>query len=95
VTLSDGTQFLRLRRRYPRAEQWGLYAFADPLQPARKVPVFWLPTATRRVIRARCTMPKPRDGMAPLNLSAFKADRIAAIGVDNIPVVMMKGQGST
>lgn len=31
--------------------------------------------------------------MAPLNLAAFKAGRVAAIGVDNIPVVTMKGQG--
>lgn len=92
VTLNDGTQLLRLRRRYPRAEQWGLYAFADPFQPARKAPVFWSPSATRRVIRARCDMPK-LQGTAPLNLPAFKADRVAAIGVDNIPVVMMKGQG--
>ncbi len=30
VTLNDGTQLLRLRRRFPRAEKWGLYACADP-----------------------------------------------------------------
>lgn len=93
VTLADGTQLLRLRRRYPRAEQWGLYAFADPFVPARKAPVFWLPAATRRVVRARCGIVQHPDGTAPLSLASFKAERVAVIGADNIAVVMMKGKG--
>jgi hypothetical protein len=93
VTLSDGTKLLRLRRRYPRAERWGLYAFTDPSAAARDTPVFWLPSANRRVVRARCAASDPRDrgGMSPL--AAFKVSRSAAIGVDGIPVVMLKGQG--
>jgi hypothetical protein len=93
LTLRDGTQVLRLRRRYPRAEQWGLYAFTDPFQRARTAPVFWLPTATRRVVRARCAMPRDRQGFPSLSLASFKVIRTAVIGVDTIPVVMMKGQG--
>lgn len=94
LTLSDGTQLLRLRRRFPRAEQWGLYAFADPFRPARSAPVFWLPTATRRVVRARCAMPKPRTDAAPSRLAGFRVQRLAVIGADNIPVVTLKGHGA-
>lgn len=93
LTLKDGTQFLRLRRRYPHAEQFGLFAFADPHQAARTAPVFWLPSATRRIVRARCAPPKSQQGVSPAGLAGFKADRVAAIGTDNIPVVMLKGNG--
>ncbi len=95
LTLSDGTQLLRLRRRFPRAEQWGLYAFADPSKPARRAPVFWLPAATRRVVRARCVMPKPRPDAVPSGLAGFsRVQRLAVIGADNIPVVTLKGHGA-
>lgn len=94
VTLSDGTQMLRLRRRYPRAEQWGLYAFADPLKAARETPVFWLASANSRLVRARCTQLGDSDDHASTPLAAFKVSRSAAIGVDGIPVVTLKGQGT-
>jgi len=94
VTLNDGTQMLRLRRRYPRAEQWGLYAFADPLKAAREAPVFWLASANSRLVRARCTRLDGSDDHASTPLAAFKVDRSAAIGVDGIPVVTLKGQGT-
>ena len=93
LTLKDGTQFLRLRRRYPHAEQFGLFAFADPHQAARAAPVFWLPSATRRIVRARCAPPKSQQGVSPAGLAGFKVDRVAAIGTNNIPVVMLKGYG--
>ena len=41
ITLRDGTKLLRLRRRFPRAEKWGLHAFADPKLCAHKANVFW------------------------------------------------------
>ncbi|MEH2609628.1 DUF2285 domain-containing protein [Bradyrhizobium sp. AZCC 1693] len=94
VTLSDGTQILRLRRRYPRAERWGLYAFADPLKAAREAPVFWLASANSRLVRARCTQLDGSDDHASTPLAAFKVSRSAAIGVDGIPVVTLKGQGT-
>jgi hypothetical protein len=94
VTLNDGTQLLRLRRRYPRAERWGLYAFTDPYAPAREAPVFWLPSANCRLVRVRCTAFDHRDDSGTSPLAAFKVSRSAAIGVDGIPVVMLKGQGT-
>ena len=93
VTLKDGTTLLRLRRRYPHAERWGLYAFADPSIPARRAPVFWCPAALGHIVRARAATSKHRESFPPLTLSSFNVDRAAAIGVDNIPLVLMKGQG--
>src|SRR6266540_2595224 len=73
ITLHDGTPLLRLRRRYPKAENWGLYAFADPFSTARSSPVFWLPK---------------------MSLADFKVSRAAVIGVDEVPVVTLKGPSS-
>jgi hypothetical protein len=94
ITLKDGTRLLRLRRRFPRAERWGLYAFADPSFSARQAPVFWHLDALKRVVRLRAGLAKSRESAALLSLSSFKVDRLAAIGVDNVPLVLMKGPGS-
>ncbi len=93
VTLKDGTALLRLRRRYPNAERWGLYAFADPSIPARQAPVFWCAAALGHIVRLRAATSKHRESLPPLTLSKFNVDRAAAIGVDNTPLVLMKGQG--
>ena len=89
--LRDGTMLLRLRRRYLRAERWGLYAFADPFRPAPKAPVFWLPAISRRTVRARCDMVGERANV--MRLARFRAQRSAVIGVDGVPVVTMKSRG--
>jgi hypothetical protein len=98
VTMKDGTRLLRLRRRYPRAERWGLYAFADPSVPARGAPAFWHLNALQRIVRLRAELPAGPAGQlkstAVLALSDFRVDRVAAIGVDNAPLVLMKGPGS-
>lgn len=98
VTLKDGTRLLRLRRRYPRAERWGLYAFADPSVPARRAPTFWHLEALQRIVRLRAETPpgnsKDRQSTKVLSLSDFRVDRVAAIGVDSVPLVLMKGPGS-
>ena len=95
--MKDGTRLLRLRRRYPRAERWGLYAFADPRFRSR-APAFWHLDALQRIVRLRAELPaEPTQhpkGSALLALSDFRVDRVAAIGVDNVPLVLMKGPGS-
>jgi hypothetical protein len=93
ITLKDGTRLLRLRRRFPRAERWGLYAFADPAIAARQAMVFWHITALKRLVRVRAAPPNHRHDLTPLTLSSFNVDRAAAIGVDNVPLVLMKGPG--
>lgn len=93
VTLKDGTRLLRLRRRFPRAERWGLYAFADPSVAARQAPVFWHMAALKQVVRVRAAPPTHHENLKPLTLSSFNVDRAAVIGVDNVPLVLMKGPG--
>ncbi|MEH2549114.1 hypothetical protein V1283_005759 [Bradyrhizobium sp. AZCC 2262] len=93
VTLKDGTHLLRLRRRFPRAERWGLYAFADPSVAARQAPVFWHVAALKQVVRVRAAPPARRENVTPLTLSSFTVGRTAAIGVDDAPLVLMKGPG--
>jgi hypothetical protein len=95
VQLRDGTTLLRPRRRYPCAERWGLYAFADPSRPARKAPVFWLPSMSRRIARAKCQMVSDARPPSHIWLAGLRADRSAVIGVDGLPVLSMKGPGFT
>jgi hypothetical protein len=93
LKLRDGTTLLRLRRRYPLAERWGLYAFADPSEPAREALVFWLPTLSRRTARARCQMARHPQPPNLTSLSDFHAQRSAVIDIDGNPVISMKGHG--
>jgi hypothetical protein len=93
IALSDGTRLLRMRRRHPRAEMWGLFVFADPSHAAPDAFVAWLPTIDRRVLRARCAFAVAADAGTVVALSAFRAQRSAIIGADGVPVVTMRRQG--
>jgi Family of unknown function (DUF6499) len=87
ITLKDGTQLLRLRRRFPRAEKWGLYAFADPALCAHRAHLFWHANALKRMVRLNAKKPHERDQIPPRTRADFKADRKAIIGVDCVPRV--------
>jgi hypothetical protein len=93
ITLKDGTQLLRLRRRFPLAEKWGLYAFANPVLCAPRAPVFWHANALKRMVRLNAKKPHERDHVSPSALADFKADRKAIIGVDCVQRVLIKGRG--
>lgn len=93
VKLDDGTLFLRLRRRYPRAERWGLSAFTDPSMTGSDAPVFWLGTSVGRLIKARAVPARHNNAGEAAPLAPFAVNRIAAIGVDGTAVVHLKGQG--
>jgi hypothetical protein len=93
VTLRDGTKLLRLRRRFLRAEQWGLYAFTDPTLAGRQAPVFWHADALKGVVRLNAA-PKGHDNARSHTLADFKVDRRAVVDVDGQPLVLMKGKGS-
>jgi hypothetical protein len=94
VRLDDGTELLRLRRRYPAAERWGLYAFADPSNAARCAPVFWLPNVSRRIIRVRGVPNGESVATARLKLADFRVRRTAVIGIDGAQIVTLKGYGT-
>lgn len=93
ITLSDGTRLLRLRRRFPRAEKWGLYAFADPGLCAHKAAAFWHANALKRVVRLNARKPGEGEEANVRRLADFNADRQAVIGSDGVPLVMMKRNG--
>jgi hypothetical protein len=93
ITLRDGTHLLRLRRRYPAAERWGLYAFSEPAKAASQTPVFWLPGIHGRLVRARAVAAAPSENNGRAPLAPFNAVRNAAIGVDGIAVATLQGQG--
>ncbi|MCA6121275.1 DUF2285 domain-containing protein [Bradyrhizobium sp. WSM 1704] len=92
VTLNDGTRLLRLPRRFPQAEKWGLAAFADPALCAEQAPVFWHASAFKRVVRLRANVPNERAAQT-YRLSDFRVERRAIIDVDQTPFVLMKGRG--
>ena len=79
-----------MRRRYLRAERWGLFAFADPVRPACKTAVFWLPHMPRRTIRARCNLNVSNHSADVIRLASFRTTRAAVAGVDGVSVVTMK-----
>lgn len=81
---------MRMRRRYLRAEKWGLFAFADPVRPACKTAVFWLPHMSRRTIRARCNLNVSSHSADVMRLGSFRTRRAAVAGVDGVSVVTMK-----
>jgi hypothetical protein len=93
LTLTDGTQCLRLRRRFLRAEKWGLHAFANPgLGPAR-APVFWHANALKGVVRLNARKPTGDTGERVYRLADFKAERRAVIDFDGVSRVLMNGRG--
>lgn len=92
ITLNDGTRLLRLPRRFPRAEKWGLAAFADPTLCARQAPVFWHAGAFKRLVRLSARL--PGQGVAPpYRLSDFGAERRAVIEAERASFVLIKGLG--
>ena len=48
----SGATYLRSRRRFPRAESWGLLLFPDPIKTALEAPVFWLPEVLSHHVQA-------------------------------------------
>lgn len=93
ITLCDGTKLLRLRRRFLRAEKWGLHAFSDPRLCAQKTNVFWHANALKRVVRLNAKWPTGGEGTPVRRLADFNARRQAIINADGVPLVMMKRNG--
>ncbi|WFU14369.1 DUF2285 domain-containing protein [Bradyrhizobium sp. CB3481] len=93
ITLKDGTRLLRLRQRFPRAEKWGLYAFADPRLCAHDATVVWHANALKRVVRLRARMPNEHSGAMTRALADFNGDRVAVIDTEGVQYVSIKGMG--
>ncbi len=55
--------------------------------------MFWHVDALKRVIRLNAQRRTGNEGTAPFTLADFKVNRMAVIGVDEVPLVLMKGVG--
>jgi hypothetical protein len=93
IALNDGTRLVRLPRRFPQAEKWGLHAFANPTMCAHRAHVFWHAKALKRVVRLKAKRPADREAEGACRLADFKAERRAIIGADGIPLVFLKARG--
>jgi hypothetical protein len=56
--------------------------------------VFWHVEALKRVVRLNARERRRRDDAKPQMLADFKVDRRAVVGVDGLPLVLMKGRGT-
>lgn len=92
IILTDGTLQLRLRRRYPKAEAWGLCTFADPAKDAISSPVFWHPYNIRRVISAQFAVEQGTEAPA-ISLSSFAGCRLAVAEPNGETFVLLKRGG--
>ncbi|WP_161497188.1 DUF2285 domain-containing protein [Bradyrhizobium nitroreducens] len=92
ITLNDGTKLLRLRRRFLQAEKWGLYAFANPGLCAHNATAFWHANALKRVVHLNAKQPNGGEGNVR-RLADFNGERHAVIGVDGVPLVVLKRNG--
>ena len=83
----SGATYLRSRRRFPRAESWGLLLFPDPIKTVLEAPVFWLPEVLGYHVRAT-SHPIRSDADEALALEDFKCRRdvLAINGVEHVIV---------
>jgi hypothetical protein len=93
ITLKDGTKLLRLRRRFLRAEKWGLHAFANPGLCAHKTTVFWHANALKRVVNLNAKRPTEGEEATVRRLADFSVHRQAVIDVDGVSLIVMKRNG--
>ncbi len=89
----SGAKILRLRRRMPSAEQWGLYCFADPFQTADEAHVFWLKHLLRNQVD--CNLQTANDNkLEVLSLTSFSGKRRVLITQGDEIVVVADRQMS-
>lgn len=84
----SGAIYMRLRRRFPRAEAWGLVCFEDPSKAADIAHVFWHPDAIARIVRCSSS-DEPHPKNPPIDLASFYGERrILALG--NVEYLMVR-----
>ena len=70
----SGVIYLRLRRRCPKAESWGLVFFENPEMSADDAHVFWHPDALNRIVHCSSSLEaSPRN--SALSLDQFRGIR--------------------
>ena len=74
----SGAIYLRPRRRFLRAETWGLMLFPNPAKPSTETPVFWLPDTLTHHVNG--TMSPANDNTdETLSLQDFACQRMVLV----------------
>jgi hypothetical protein len=74
----SGTVYLRPRRKFLRAEAWGLMLFPDPKKSANETPVFWLPDTLTHSVNA--TLSYANENVdETLSLNDFVCQRVVLV----------------
>ncbi len=83
----SGATYLRSRRRFPRAESWGLLLFPDPIKTALEAPVFWLPEVLGHHVRATsCPIRSYADEAIGLEDFNCRREVLAVNGIEHVIV---------
>jgi len=94
LTRSDGAKLIRLRRRSPEAEAFGLQYFPDPHLSALQTSVFWIPEVFSKSLDAVIEIDHlTRAHNAPLRWDAIPGEKRFLIGPGRRPKLLIASQG--
>jgi len=90
----DGVRLIRLRRRYPEAEEFGLQFFPDPEKSALETTPFWLPEAANSSLEAALEFEEmhARKGRT-LSWTALPGEKHFLIGPGRRPKLVVAAKG--
>ncbi|MEM6554385.1 MAG: DUF2285 domain-containing protein [Pseudomonadota bacterium] len=90
----DGKSIIRLRRRCPQAEEYGLQFFPDPSLSAFETVPFWLPDALSDSLSANLALTHERRAKdAGLSLEDLPGERHYLIGPGRRPKLIIAAKG--
>ena len=89
----SGSIYLRPRRKFLRAEAWGLMLFPDPTKSSNETPVFWHPDTLTHNVNA--TLHHANDNAdETLSLSDFVCQRVVLVNNGTEHVIVRSAQES-
>ena len=92
IKREDGT-VIRLKRRCPEAERFGLHYFPDPDQSAFDAVPFWLPEACSGSLDAAAEFEKSVRNRTPLRLDQLSGERHYLIAPGRRPKLVIAAKG--
>jgi hypothetical protein len=91
---TSGAIYLRPRRKFLRAEAWGLILFPDPAKSSNETPLFWHPDSLTHSVNA--SVLKANDNAdETLSLNDFVCQRVVLVNDRTENVIVRSAQEST
>jgi len=91
---ADGARLIRLRRRYPEAESFGLHFFPDPEKSAFETTPFWLPEAANTSLVAALEIEDfARRKRQPLDWTELPGEKHFLLGPGRRPKLVVAAKG--